>query len=84
MLYEGVVLGLLTFVSYVMSFKHFPVKVKQFLITNFFITDIISVVFTYILLTNISKSLIAVVAAIVCGLLVNLALYSYRTFFAPP
>ena len=84
MLYEGAILGFLTFISYVMSFKHFPVKVKAFLINNFFITDIVSVVFTYILLTNISKSLISVIASIVCGCLVNLTLYSYRTFFAPP
>jgi len=60
-----------------MSFRHFPQIIKDFLLKNFFITDILSIATTFILLSSISKSILSVVGSIVCGLLVNITLYFY-------
>lgn len=78
---DGIILGVLTWISFVASFMHFPVQVKDFLLKNFFLTDVLSVVVSFILLTNISKSIVAVIAAMLCGLLVNLTLMFRRQFF---
>ena len=80
-MHDGLLLGFLTWLSYCFSFKHFPPKIKSFLLKNFFVTDILSVGITFVLLTGISKSLIAVVASITCGLLVNLTLVAYKNIF---
>jgi len=79
---DGLTLGVLTWLSFVFSFKHFPIQIKKFLLNNFFITDMMSILLTFFLLTSISKSLIAVIASMVCGLLINLTLVLYK-FLAP-
>jgi VanZ family protein len=79
---DGLVLGALTWLSFIFSFKHFPQRIKKFLLNNFFITDMLSILLTFFLLTSISKSLIAVIASMVCGLLINLTLIAHR-FFCP-
>jgi hypothetical protein len=81
-MYDGFLLGSLTWLSFIFSFKHFPVQLKKFLLKNFFITDIMSVLLTFLLLTSISKSLVAVIASMVCGLLINLTLVVYK-FLSP-
>ena len=78
---DGLILGALTWISFVASFVHFPLQVKSFLLKNFFLTDVLSVVLSFLLLTNISKSIVAVIAAMLCGLLVNLTLMFHRQFF---
>lgn len=77
---EGLILGCLTWLSFVFSFKHLPFQIKKFLLKNFFITDLLSISISFFLLTGISKSIIAVVAAMVCGLLVNVTLIVYNFF----
>lgn len=74
---DGLVLGVITWISYLMTFHHFPRPVKQFLLKNFFIADTIAMVSTFMLLTSISKSVAAVVGSIVCGLLVEMTLIVY-------
>ncbi len=74
---DGLVLGVITWISYLMTFHHFPKPVKQFLLKNFFIADTIAMVSTFMLLTSISKSVAAVVGSIVCGLLVEMTLIVY-------
>ena len=78
---DGLILGVLTWISFVASFMHFPPQVKHFFLKNFFLTDVLSVVLSFLLLTNISKSIVAVIAAMLCGLLVNLTLMFHRQFF---
>lgn len=73
-MYDGLLLGALTWISFVISFNHFPKFIKRFLLKNFFLTDVLSVVISFMLLTGISKSIVAVIASMVCGLLVNLTL----------
>ena len=76
---DGLVLGTITWLSYVFSFMHFPKFVKNFMIKHFFLTDIISVAFTFFLLSSISQSLGSVVGSTFCGLLVNISLMIKRS-----
>lgn len=71
---DGLVLGTITWLSYVFSFIHFPNFLKRFMLRHFFLTDIISVAFTFFLLSSISQSLGSVVGSMFCGLLVNISL----------
>ena len=82
-MYDGLLLGLLTWLSFVFSFLHFPNIVKKFLLTNFLFTDILSVLTSFLLLTSISKSLVAVIASMFCGLLVNVTLVTYQKYIKP-
>lgn len=77
-MHDGLLLGILTWISFVISFNHFPNFIKRFLLKNFFLTDVLSVVLSFILLTGISKSIVAVIASMMCGLLVNLTLLIYQ------
>lgn len=79
---DGIVLGVLTWISFVLSFMHFPELLRKFLLKNFFLTDIASVVISFLLLTNISKSITSVIASMLCGMLVNVTLMVHREFLA--
>lgn len=78
---DGLILGFMTYLSFIFSFKHFPLKLKTFFLTNFFITDIFCVAVTFLLLTNISKSIVSVIASMVVGTLVNLTLMAYQAIY---
>ena len=80
-MHEGFILGICTWLSYCFSFVHFPKFLKKLMLKSFFLTDIISIVLTFILMTSISKSATAVIASITCGLLVNLTLMVFNRFF---
>lgn len=77
-MYDGITLGFLTWISFLVSFVHIPQKAKDFFLKNFFITDLLSMFLTFYLLTSISKSVVAVVASMTCGLLVNLSLVTHN------
>ena len=79
-MYDGLLLGLLTWLSFVISFIHFPNFLKKLLLKNFFITDMISVITSFLLLTSISKSIVAVIASMFCGLLINVTLVGYEKY----
>lgn len=79
-MYDGLLLGVLTWLSFVFSFIHFPKMIKRLLLKNFLITDILSVLTSFFLLTSISKSLVAVIASMFCGLLVNVTLVIYQKY----
>lgn len=79
-MYDGLLLGILTWLSFVFSFIHFPKIIKTLLLKNFLITDILSVLTSFFLLTSISKSLVAVIASMFCGLLVNVTLVIYQKY----
>lgn len=80
-MYDGLILGVLTWISFVISFQHFPTKIKNFLLKHFFIADILSVLLSFILLTGISKSIVSVIASIICGLLINLTLVVHKSLY---
>ena len=79
-MYDGLLLGVLTWLSFVISFMHFPLFIKKLLLKNFFITDMMSVITSFLLLTSISKSLVAVIASMFCGLLVNVTWVGYEKY----
>lgn len=79
-MYDGLLLGFLTWLSFVLSFKHFPQPIKKILLSNFALTDFLSVLTSFYLLTSISKSLVAVIASMFCGLLVNITLIAHKNF----
>ena len=74
MIFDGVILGALTWLSMIFSFMHLPEFIKRFLLKHFVLTDCLSVFLTLTFLSGISQSLTSVIASIVCGLLVNLTL----------
>jgi hypothetical protein len=71
---DGIILGFLTWISFVFSFIHFSPWVKRFMLKHFFITDVISVVITFFLLSSISHSITSVIGSITCGVLINITL----------
>lgn len=79
-MYDGLILGFLTWLSFIFSFVHFPKFIKTLLLKNFIVTDILSVLTSFFLLTSISKSLVAVAASMFCGLLVNVTLVIYKKY----
>jgi ABC-type multidrug transport system permease subunit len=72
------ILGVITWISFIFSFQHFPNFLKRILLKHFALTDLLSVLTSFLLLTSISKSLSAVIASVVCGLLVNFTLIFYK------
>lgn len=79
-MYDGLLLGFLTWLSFIFSFLHLPNILKRLLLANFLFTDILSVLTSFLLLTSISKSLVAVIASMFCGLLVNVTLVAYQKY----
>jgi hypothetical protein len=77
---DGLVLGTITWLSYVFSFAHFPKFLKTFMLRHFFLTDLVSVTLTFLLLSSISKSLGSVVGSMFCGLLVNISLLAKNSY----
>ena len=75
---DGLVLGFLTWISFVFSFMHFAPFVKRFMLKHFFFTDVISVGITFFLLSSISHSITSVIGSITCGVLVNITLMLNR------
>lgn len=77
---DGIILGVLCYASFLFSFWHFPEKIKKIMLKNFFVTDMISIIVSFLLLSSISKSIMSVVGSIVCGLLVNVTLMAYEKY----
>lgn len=77
---DGLVLGILTWLSFVFTFLHFPSLLKKIMLKYFLLTDAISVFLTFFLLSGISQSITSVIGSITCGLLVNLSLMATKTF----
>lgn len=75
---DGLILGFICYLSFLFSFMHFHKKIKSFLLKNFFLTDMISVILTFTLLSSVSKSLVSLVGSIFCGLLVNISLMIHK------
>ena len=75
---DGILLGVLTWISMLFSFNHLPKAIKRFMMNHFVFTDIISVILTFFCLSSISQSITSVVGSIVCGLLVNITLIFSR------
>lgn len=77
---EGAILGLVSWASLMLSWWHFPEPIKKFTKSHPVISDISAGLFIYLMLSSVSKSLIAVVGAIVAGLLVNFTIMFSKAF----
>jgi ABC-type Fe3+ transport system permease subunit len=68
---EGLILGVVSWLSILGTWWHLPKKAQNFTKQHPLISDIVASALAYILLSSVSKSLIAAVGAIICGLLIN-------------
>jgi hypothetical protein len=75
---EGVVLGVLTWLGFFMTWFHMPSIIKLQTKKHPILSDLITGYLAFFFLTSISKSLTAVTAGIVTGLLTDLALHASR------
>lgn len=72
---EGLILGFISWLSLFMSWSHFPESIKKWTLRHPVITDLSTGVLVYLILSSISKSIVAAVGAVFSGLLVNLSLF---------
>ena len=70
----GITLGIMTFISMLLTFEKLPPVVKYFLRKYKLFTDVGAFVFVLITLSAVSKSLTAIIGATFTGLLVGVAL----------
>lgn len=75
---DGILLGILTWLSMVFSFIHLPKRIKKFMLNHFVLTDLISVAIAFLFLSGISQSITSVMGSVTCGLLVNMSLMASR------
>ena len=71
---EGLILGLMTFASLVLTYWKLPKKIQQWLLKYKLLTDFGAGVSVFLILGAISKSIIAIVGAITTSLLVGITL----------
>lgn len=77
---EGTILGIVSWLSLMLSWWHFPEPIKRFTKAHPVVSDVSSGLFIYFMLSSVSKSLVAVVGAIVAGLLVNFTIMFSKAF----
>lgn len=78
---DGLILGIITWLSLLFTFQHLPPKIKLILLAFPLFCDISATFLCFMFLSSISKSLISVIGSITCGLLVNFTLVLYNNFF---
>lgn len=71
---DGVVLAVITYGSLLTTFFKLPKTVQTWLLEHKLITDVLAGAIVYVLLGAISKSITAIVGAILTGLMVGLSL----------
>lgn len=77
---DGIALGALTWLGYLLTFQHLPGAVKGFLLRHYVLTEILASGMSFVFLTGISKSLVAAEGAIVCGLLTEASFILHKKF----
>jgi hypothetical protein len=75
---DGLILGIITWFSFCLTFVHLPIQVRNFLLKYPMATDGAAAVASFFLLTEVSKSIVAAVASMICGVLVSLSLIIYE------
>lgn len=80
---DGLILGTITWLSLLFSFKHLPQLIQTLLLNHPMFCDILATLVCFLFLSSISQSIISVVGSITCGLLVNFTLVLYANFFLP-
>lgn len=70
-MFEGLLLGVITWLSMVLTWWHLPNPFKRFTKRHPVMSDLVGSGLAYLALSAVSKSLVAVVGAVTCGLLIN-------------
>jgi hypothetical protein len=71
---DGLVLGIFSWLSTILSWQHLPVRVKNWTLEHPIVMDLGMSLLTYYALSSISQSLVAAIATVVSGLLVNFSI----------
>jgi len=71
---DGLILAAITYSSLLATFFKLPKVVQTWLLDHKLITDLLASAIVYVLLGAISKSIVAIVGAIMTGLMVGLSL----------
>lgn len=75
---SGLVLGLVSWLSLYLTWLNAPMWIRRWTLRHTFISEGISTVSTWLFLTAISKTLVAVIASAIAGLMVNFTLLFYE------
>jgi len=75
---DGLILGIITWFSFCLTFVHLPVQAQKLMLKYPIATDGAAAVASFFLLTEVSKSIVAAVASMICGVLVSLSLIIYE------
>lgn len=75
---EGILLGLASYASMVMSWWHLPQFLKKLSLKKPILTDLAASVLVFTLLTGFSKSLVAVIGAVTAGLCINFTFVGHK------
>jgi hypothetical protein len=75
---DGLILGIITWFSFCLTFVHLPYRVQKILLKYPMATDGLAAIGSFFLLTEVSKSIVAAVASMICGVLVSLSLIIYE------
>lgn len=77
-MFEGTILGSILAFSAALSFRRWPGFIKRFILKHYVLSDMLASIIVYFLFASVSSSITAVFAAIVAGLLLELALLGGR------
>lgn len=75
---DGFILGIVTWLSLLLTFQHLPKVIKNILLSYPLFSDILATVLCFLFLSGISKSILSVIGSITCGLLVNFTLVARK------
>ena len=79
-MFEGIFLGICTFIGIIIIIIRLPQPIKRFLVKHHLLSDILGIILTYVLLTSVSNSIIALHAAAIVGLLITGTLYGTKYY----
>jgi hypothetical protein len=74
MLFTGTILGILAWISILLTFRHIPETIKRFLLRHHFLSDILASGFTLLVLGGISQSISSIIGTVLCTVLVEITL----------
>lgn len=74
----GIFLGLLTYVSFLLTFRKLPAIIRRYMLRHHLVADVLGSGATFFFLSNLSHSITSVVASVIVGLLIDISLYLYE------
>jgi len=79
MLLTGMILGILAWISILLTFRHFPKRMQGFLLRHHFLSDILASGFTLLVLGGFSQSISSIIGAVLCTVLIEITLVIYTS-----